>query len=108
MTYDRRKLRWNGWGLAHAGFEFGPREADVWAWIAAALGRREFARTPAVPLPDIELPAVRLDAEALAGLAGIVGQDHVKGDRYERAFHARGKSYPDLLRLRAGDLGDQV
>ena len=108
MTYDRRKLRWNGWGAAHAGFDFGPREPEVWAWIAAALGRREFARTPAVPLPDIEVPASRFDAAMFERFAAVVGHEHVKGDRYERAFHARGKSYPDLLRLRAGDLGDQV
>jgi alkyldihydroxyacetonephosphate synthase len=108
MTYDRRKLRWNGWGLAHASFEFGPREAEVWGWIAEALGRREFAATPAVPLPEIELAAPRIGGEVVLGLTAIVGQEHVKQDRYERAFHARGKSYPDLLRLRAGDLGEQV
>lgn len=106
--YDRRKLRWNGWGSSHVGFEFGPHEPDVWAWIAAALGRREFARTPAVPLPDIEVPASRLDAALTERFAAIVGHENIKSDRYERAFHARGKSYFDLLRLRAGDLGDQV
>ena len=31
-------------------------------------------------------------------------QDRVRDDNYERAFHARGRSYHDLLRLRAGDL----
>lgn len=108
MTYDRRKLRWNGWGLAHAGFEFGPREPEVWRWIATVLGRKEFARTPAVPLPEIDLAAPRLDAKTIEGLAAIVGHDHVKQDRYERAFHARGKSYYDLLKLRAGDLGENV
>src|SRR5262249_15290204 len=30
----------------------------------------------------------------------------VREDKYERAFHARGRSYHDLLRLRAGDLSD--
>jgi alkyldihydroxyacetonephosphate synthase len=106
--YDRRKLRWNGWGTAHTGFEFGPREPEVWAWIAAALGRQEFARTPAVPLPDIDMQASRLGGELIEKFAAIVGHDNIKSDRYERAFHARGKSYPDLLKLRAGDLGEQV
>lgn len=108
MTYDRRKLRWNGWGLAHAGFEFGPREPEVWDWIARSLGLRGFAHTPAVPLPEIDLQAPRLAPATVTAFAAIVGQENIKQDRYERAFHARGKSYLDLLRLRAGDLGDQV
>ena len=34
----------------------------------------------------------------------ILGADRIREDKYERAFHARGRSYHDLLRLRAGDL----
>lgn len=101
---DRRSLRWNGWGWAHATFELGHREPEVWAWVAEQLGLGGLERRPAVPLPEIELPPSRLAAPDLAALAGIVGEAHVKVDRYERAFHARGKSYLDLLALRAGDL----
>jgi len=108
MTLDRRKLRWNGWGWAHANFELGAREDAVWAYIADALGRERLARSPAVPLPDIHVPGSRLDEDTLANLQAISGALHVKTDRYERAFHARGKSYLDLLHLRAGELGEQV
>ena len=108
MTIDRRKLRWNGWGLAHATFDMGHRETQVWDYIAKALGREQLPRTPAVPLPDILLPPSRLDETTLAALQGIVGAAHVKTDRYERAFHSRGKSYLDLICLRAGDLGEHV
>lgn len=108
MTLDRRKLRWNGWGWAHATFELGAREPTVWAYIAEALGRDKLARSPAVPLPDIHMAGSRLEEATLANLQAITGIEHVKTDRYERAFHARGKSYLDLLRLRAGELGDQV
>ena len=108
MTIDRRKLRWNGWGLAHATFDMGQREPQVWDYIAKALGRDDLPRSPAIPLPDIPLVASRLDDTTLTALQGIVGAEHVKTDRYERAFHARGKSYLDLLALRAGDLGDAV
>ena len=108
MTIERRKLRWNGWGLAHATFELGAREQAVWAYIAAALGRERLTPSPAVPLPEIELAPPRLGEATLAALHGVVGSEHVKTDRYERAFHARGKSYLDLIALRAGELGDQV
>ena len=108
MTIDRRKLRWNGWGLAHATFDMGHHERAVWDYIANALGREQLARTPAVALPDISLPPSRLDETTLAALQAIVGASNVKTDRYERAFHSRGKSYLDLIALRAGELGEHV
>lgn len=108
MTLDRRKLRWNGWGHAHATFGLGHREAEVWAYIADALGRERLDRHPAVPLPDVQLAASRLDDTTREALQAITGAEYVKTDRYERAFHARGKSYLDLLAARAGDLGEDV
>lgn len=102
---DRRSLRWNGWGWAHATFELGAREPEVWKWVGEQLGVGSLTPRPAVPLPEIELPAPRLGEVELRGLKAIVGEANVKVDRYERAFHARGRSYLDLLALRAGDLG---
>lgn len=102
---DRRSLRWNGWGLAHQTFDLGSRELDVWAWVASQLGMPTLPSRPARALPDVALPASQLGEADLAWLAEIVGAEHVKSDRYERAFHARGKSYLDILALRAGDLG---
>ncbi len=54
-----------------------------------------------VRLPDTALPAV-----ALADLAAVVGPDHVATDDESRRLRTRGKSTPDLLRARAGDLTD--
>ncbi|MBL9099623.1 MAG: FAD-binding oxidoreductase [Myxococcales bacterium] len=108
MTTERRKLRWNGWGLAHASFDLGSNEATVWAYIAAALGRDKLVPHPAVPLPEIHIPATRLADDTLGALQDVVGSEHLKTDRFERAFHARGKSYLDLLAVRAGELGEQV
>ena len=51
-------------------------------------------------------PASALDERLLAGLRGIVGAEHVLGDDATRALRTRGKSTPDLLRARAGDLTD--
>lgn len=47
-----------------------------------------------------------LDEALLDGLRGIVGADHVLTDTATRALRTRGKSTPDLLRARAGDLTD--
>lgn len=47
-----------------------------------------------------------LAAGHLEALAAIVGTDHVLADDETRRLRTRGKSTPDLLRARAGDLTD--
>jgi alkyldihydroxyacetonephosphate synthase len=61
---------------------------------------------PAVPVDQVRLPDVGLDEAALEELAGLVGQEHVHTDAAWRIARTRGKSTPDLLRMRAGDAGD--
>lgn len=51
-------------------------------------------------------PASALAPELLDGLRAIVGAEHVLVDDATRALRTRGKSTPDLLRARAGDLDD--
>ena len=51
-------------------------------------------------------PPSRLDPAVLAELRGAVGDDAVLTDDDSRRLRTRGKSTPDLLRARAGDLGD--
>jgi alkyldihydroxyacetonephosphate synthase len=104
MTIDRRKLRWNGWGWNEAGFDLGGREDAVWSWLQGALGLEGFEPRPAKPLESIALREPALDAAVLQALREAVGDEQVKTDAYERAFHARGRSYADLVYLRAGDL----
>jgi alkyldihydroxyacetonephosphate synthase len=42
----------------------------------------------------------------LGALTAVVGPEHALSDRLTRVAHTRGKSTPDLLRLRAGDASD--
>ena len=64
----------------------------------------ELADTPAAA--DVVVPAPQLEAGLLAGLRSVVGPDHVVLDDAVRRRRTRGKSTPDLLRQRAGDLSD--
>jgi len=57
-------------------------------------------------VPDPELPPVALAAERLDGLRAIVMPAHVLVDDEIRRRRTRGKSTPDLLRARAGELSD--
>src|SRR6185295_4376612 len=105
MPVDRKATRWNGWGWTNAHNPIDGRDA-VWPWIANALGMTELSHTPAKRLEDIALPPEQLESAAKAALATIVGPSNIRADALERASHARGKSYHDLLHLRAGTLGD--
>ena len=103
MTIDRTTLRWNGWGPVRQENPL-PGDAPQWHWIEETLGLSRLPSTPAVALHDIRLPQGRLSNETLTKLRGIVGDNQLRTDDYERAFHARGKSYHDLLYVRAGKL----
>lgn len=62
------------------------------------------AEHPAVdhPVP----PPSTLDRAVLDALAGLLGAEHVHTDDETRRVRTRGKSTPDLLLARAGDLAD--
>ncbi|HET9996947.1 MAG TPA: FAD-binding oxidoreductase [Nocardioides sp.] len=61
--------------------------------------------TPAEPVAGT-LPAPALPPDFLAALADAVGEAYVSTDDDLRRHRTRGKSTPDLLRARAGDLTD--
>ncbi len=101
MGYTRDELRWNGWGLRAQGFDLGGNDAKVWALLSETVGLSSLPDTPAKPLPQCSLPASRLDDATLARLGEVCA---IATDELERAAHALGRSYPDLIRLRAGEL----
>jgi alkyldihydroxyacetonephosphate synthase len=66
-----------------------------------------FPLTGTVATPDpVTLPASGLPEAALADFRAVLGDDHVLVDDDSRRLRTRGKSTPDLLRARAGDLTD--
>ncbi len=103
MSQDRTKLRWNGWGWVAHKDDVAQRE-DVWSWLATEMGMPALLATPARPLEGLTLPDSKLSLQNRVELSGIVGAAQVRDSAFERAFHALGRSYHDLLRLRAGDL----
>lgn len=104
MSIDRTTLRWNGWGLCDAPDILGERAPHVWTWMGQTMGLHPLPDTPAVPLDAIVLPESRLTAALRDALIALTGAGRVHTSDFERAFHARGKSYADLLQVRAGSL----
>jgi alkyldihydroxyacetonephosphate synthase len=91
-------MRWWGWGdPAHAP----TLNARTLELLRETVGISETPRPP-VALDAVRLPPTRLDQDARAALAAIVGAGAVRDDRLERVAHAAGKGYVDLVRMRAG------
>lgn len=96
-------MLWNGWGDPA---KAAPLPDAVAGLLHDLLGVRPSPSTP-VALSDLVLPEPTLAPAALKDLADAVGStDHVRTDTESRVRHLRGKSTPDLLRMRAGDVTD--
>ncbi|KAB1986031.1 FAD-binding oxidoreductase [Streptomyces triticiradicis] len=95
-------MLWSGWGDPA---KAAPLPDAVTGLLRDLLGVKPRDTAPhaldeiplAEPAPD---PALRALADAVGGPA------HVRTDAETRIRHTRGKSTPDLLRIRAGDAGD--
>ncbi|TYB68673.1 FAD-binding oxidoreductase [Nonomuraea sp. PA05] len=92
-------MSWSGWGDPAKAREL---PEPVRALLHDLLGVRA-PGTPAAALEEIALPAVALAEPLLGALAEVVGEANVLTGHEARVRHTRGKSTPDLLRMRAGD-----
>jgi len=95
MTTEMHPSRWGDPAAA------GPLPESTRGLVELAFGLHE---TPA--LADVTLPAPGLPADVLDELAALLGKENVLTDDATRRLRTRGKSTPDLLRQRAGDLTD--
>lgn len=95
------RMRFWGWGTD--GHDE-PLPAGALELLRRELGDAAADATPRPPvaLEDVRLPAATLTDQARAALVAAVGEAHVRDDHATRVLHAAGKSYPDLVRLRAG------
>ncbi len=91
---DRAEHRWGGWGDPANAMALTPA-------IKSLLGVLDTAPADTKPLTDLRPPPSRVHPDPLAD---IVGADGVHTDDATRLRRAGGKSTPDLLRQRAGDV----
>ena len=100
MSFERKDLRWNGWGRRGEAFDLEGRDDAVWRWVSETLGIPSMTAAKGPEVEEISLPSGRLSAPLLDELKKLLPGDLVKTDAYERAFHAKGQSFHDLIRLR--------
>ena len=100
LTRPVRRSVWWGWGDPA---EARPLPAAGWERLRRELGVAAGAPRTPVDLAAVRVPEGALDGAVRARLEQVVGSAHVTSERLDRVEHARGKSYPDLHRLRAGD-----
>lgn len=101
----REALRWNGWGPREGGAGLaGARAEAILAELGRRLDRRLWPAAEPVALEDVPLPAPRVPESVLARLRAACGEEGVRTSPLERVSHAMGKSLPDLLRLRRGEV----
>ncbi|MFJ5775324.1 FAD-binding oxidoreductase [Streptomyces sp. NPDC093094] len=96
-------MLWSGWGDPA---KAAPLPDAVTGLLRDLLGVTPRESGPA-GLGDIEVPAPPLTDEARAALrAAVAAGDGLREDAESRIRHTRGKSTPDLLRIRAGEVED--
>ncbi|MFD5255916.1 FAD-binding oxidoreductase [Streptomyces bobili] len=97
-------MLWSGWGDPAAAT---PLPDTVTGLLHDLLGVKPRAAAP-VTLDQVVVPAAPLDAATHAALLAAVGghPEHVRTDAESRIRHTRGKSTPDLLRIREGEVDD--
>ncbi|MDN0197890.1 FAD-binding oxidoreductase [Streptomyces sp. S.PNR 29] len=95
-------MLWNGWGDP---IRATPLPDTVTELLRDVLGVKPRGTAP-LRLEDIAVPDSPLDHAAHRALLTAVGEEHVRTDAETRIRHTRGKSTPDLLRIRAGDVSD--
>ncbi|HEX2017198.1 MAG TPA: FAD-binding oxidoreductase [Solirubrobacteraceae bacterium] len=94
------EMRWWGWGSDDRASAL-PEHAE--ALLRAELQTDGRRRAP-VALEQLTLAPSRLKGAGRDVLARALGSDGVREDRLARVIHAAGKSYPDLVRVRSGQM----
>ena len=89
-------MHWSRWGDPA---QAGPLSESAFALVDAFIGT---ADTPAVDPADVRLSRPARRRSCSTSSPAIVGAEHVLTDHDTRLHRTRGKSTPDMLKLRAG------
>lgn len=101
MDNTEPRMRWWGWG--EDGHD-GPVKPGAKKMLAATCGWPAGVNRPPVDLADVRLPEIELSTDARVRFETLLGAEFVRDDHATRVSHAAGRSVPDLVRLRSGEV----
>ncbi len=96
-------MKWWGWGWDDVSLPVESRPA-LWRFLRERLEVDPATRRTVVPLLDIRVPPSLLSPDDIEQLTHIVGEGNLSVDAADRAVHAVGKGYRDLVRIRTGTI----
>ena len=98
----RRRHKWWGWGPEELAYDMLSRP-KLWPFIRGTLQLPgDLSRTLPVPRETLRLPQRQEAAEFTRELLSRLRPDQLRFDDEDRLSHGFGRSYRDLVRLRAG------
>jgi len=98
------EMKFAGWGDPRKTFAI-EGKPGLWPFIERTLGLTGSRVVPPADFETIPLPEPRIEGGFVAALRGGLREDQMSSDRRTRLQHCFGKSYRDLLRARAGQIG---
>ena len=101
MDNTQPRMRWWGWG--EDGND-GPVKPGAKKMLTETCGWPKGANRPPVELDAVELPDDDLPDDSRARFEELLGAEFVRSDHATRVSHAAGRSVPDLIRLRSGEV----
>ncbi|MBI4347890.1 MAG: FAD-binding oxidoreductase [Elusimicrobia bacterium] len=97
-------MKWWGWGDPKRAFPLANKPL-LWPWVEKKLGLEPgHPLTPPVERSSIRLREPRIHETFARAVRAKLGADGVADDEDTRLLHSYGKSYPDLLRVRQGEV----
>lgn len=97
-------MKWWGWGDPNLEFPMADKP-NLWPWVVKKLGITS-ATPSAIPVDfaSIKLPPTRAGTSLLSELRAILAPEQILLGPLDRLLHSYGKSFPDLFRVRSGEV----
>src|SRR6266849_4587252 len=103
MDQETHRMKWWGWGAEGKTFGLENRP-ELLALLGEHIGPLATETAPVTPLDQIQVPDPVAPDRVMSGLSEILGPAQVSTERFTRLQHSLGKSYPDLIRVRRGQI----
>lgn len=94
-------VKWWGWGFESKTYPLDDKP-QFWPYLLRTLKFADLPKCPHVPFEQVKLAPSKLDDKTITRLKRISRVVNISTEKRDRLTHSFGKSYPDLLNLRAG------